>query len=398
MSGILQPLLRPVLQPVLHSVLDPPMRGGGLLKAILKLFANGEQGGMWDFTSPKGLYQDALGTTPVTAVGQPVGLVLDRRFGLARGPELIAQPIEFASPAWAKPPGVAESSGLTIRSTITGTISAPVLEVGKTYELKASFLSSTASTTRIYNNSVGVQNPVVVPTGEDTPDGTYIFTAADESIGIRLGGSGEAVISSFSIRELPGNHLSQDTTAARPTYTEDGALHDGVDDRIQAANAEDWTFLHDGTGGFMGASSIYLGGGRNLSGYYGTQLATAASIGISQGQQNPNLARSQARLAGDGGELSMPASSTESMPVGVVASEMLQHANSHIVRWLNGVEFMDTPYDGFVPSANDPQQAITTHISSRNQMLVRRRMLAINRVLTESEIALVNAWLMEGVE
>ena len=34
------------------------------------------------------LFQDSSGTTPVTAVGQPVGLMLDKRFGTSRGPEL----------------------------------------------------------------------------------------------------------------------------------------------------------------------------------------------------------------------------------------------------------------------------------------------------------------------
>lgn len=43
-----------------------------------RLFANGEQGGWWDPSDFSTQFQDSAGTTPVTAVGQPVGKVLDK--------------------------------------------------------------------------------------------------------------------------------------------------------------------------------------------------------------------------------------------------------------------------------------------------------------------------------
>lgn len=45
---------------------------------ILKLFSNGEQGFYYDPNDLSTMYQDAAGTTPVTAAGQPVGLMLDK--------------------------------------------------------------------------------------------------------------------------------------------------------------------------------------------------------------------------------------------------------------------------------------------------------------------------------
>lgn len=45
---------------------------------IQKLFANGEQGFFYDPNDLSTLYQDAAGTIPVTAAGQPVGLILDK--------------------------------------------------------------------------------------------------------------------------------------------------------------------------------------------------------------------------------------------------------------------------------------------------------------------------------
>lgn len=45
---------------------------------IQKLFANGEQGFYYDPSDIGTMYQDAAGTVPVTAVGQPVGLIRDK--------------------------------------------------------------------------------------------------------------------------------------------------------------------------------------------------------------------------------------------------------------------------------------------------------------------------------
>jgi hypothetical protein len=42
------------------------------------LFASGEQGAWYDPSDLSTLFQDSTGTTPVTAVGQPVGLMLDK--------------------------------------------------------------------------------------------------------------------------------------------------------------------------------------------------------------------------------------------------------------------------------------------------------------------------------
>ena len=45
---------------------------------VSKLFANNEQGLYYDPNDLSTMYQDAAGTVPVTAVGQPVGLMRDK--------------------------------------------------------------------------------------------------------------------------------------------------------------------------------------------------------------------------------------------------------------------------------------------------------------------------------
>ena len=47
-------------------------------KYVAGMFGSGEQGVWYDPSDLSTMYQDAYGTTPVTAVGQPVGLILDK--------------------------------------------------------------------------------------------------------------------------------------------------------------------------------------------------------------------------------------------------------------------------------------------------------------------------------
>lgn len=49
-----------------------------LPQIVSSLFSNGEQGAWYDPSDLSTMYQDAAGTIPVTAVGQPVGKILDK--------------------------------------------------------------------------------------------------------------------------------------------------------------------------------------------------------------------------------------------------------------------------------------------------------------------------------
>lgn len=60
------------------------------------LFSGGEQGGWYDYSDMSTLFQDSAGSTPVTAVEQPIGRVLDKS---GRGNHLI-QATSAARPAW----------------------------------------------------------------------------------------------------------------------------------------------------------------------------------------------------------------------------------------------------------------------------------------------------------
>lgn len=72
MSSVSRSVGRPVSRSVLVGQLN------NLASIIKSIFATGEQGFAYDPNDLTTLYQDAAGTVPVTAVGQPVGLMLDK--------------------------------------------------------------------------------------------------------------------------------------------------------------------------------------------------------------------------------------------------------------------------------------------------------------------------------
>ena len=79
--------------------------------SVLNWFAAGEQGAWYDPSDLTTLFQDSAGTTPVTAVEQPVGLMLDKSKGLALGAELVTNGDFATDTGWNKGVGVTISGG-----------------------------------------------------------------------------------------------------------------------------------------------------------------------------------------------------------------------------------------------------------------------------------------------
>ena len=236
------------------------------------LFQNGEQGGFWDFTNPNGLFQDATGTVPVVAFGDPIGMATD------------------------------------------------------------------------------------------------------------LSGN--------------GNHLLQTTVSARPAYTAQGALHDGVDDILRATDAGDWGFLTDGSGGLLGASGSF--GGMSTQNFFAsTQSNAAVSTGVSVGGYITTSGGGiylGATARHHGGTI---ASSNNNPPVSdnelfaTIAITDGEQITGYRGPALYGTRVYESALEGENPLSTG---------TSTTSVRTARRIIAISRVLTESDLALVNAWLMEGVE
>jgi hypothetical protein len=76
----------------IHLPILRRLRSGGSAFSPISLFAASEPGVWYDPSDLTTMFQDAAGTTPVTAVEQPVGLRLDKSRGLVLGTELVTTP------------------------------------------------------------------------------------------------------------------------------------------------------------------------------------------------------------------------------------------------------------------------------------------------------------------
>lgn len=197
---------------------------------IMSLFAAGEQGFWYDPSDFSTLFQGTAGTVPVTAVGQSVGLVLDKSKGLVLGPELrTATAVVLGS--WTQSGGVVTAPGSAGVDSASFTLSSPTV-VGRFYEVlipnnmpSDAFFVDFGSGTGSRVNSLSASTQRIILTC--TAPGTVIRVG-------RWSGSPTGTIGPISVRELPGNHATQNNASQRPILRQNGSLYylefDGTDD------------------------------------------------------------------------------------------------------------------------------------------------------------------------
>jgi hypothetical protein len=174
------------------------------------------------------LYQDTIGTIPVTTPGQAVALMLDKSRGLALGPELVVNgTFDTDVSGWTLVGGgTIAAVGGRLRVTSNGTLTRARAEfptvVGKTYNLVFDAYRGTAVNYLFYAGPTTGTNTYVNKT---SPDGTtnlkFVATSTSLWIDFFCGTSTAGLYSeldNISVRELPGAHATQATAASRPTY------------------------------------------------------------------------------------------------------------------------------------------------------------------------------------
>lgn len=225
--------------------------GGRLLRRYnpaKALFGAGEQGIWLDPSDFSTMFQDNLGATPVTAVGQTVGLIMDKSQNRALGPELVANG-SFASgnSGWALlgvgntttfNGGAAQIQG----DTAPGLRRSGIMTIGKVYQV--SF--------RV-RRIVGTATPFVVPNillpaiGSEWQTITAIRAASNANFDVGLSGAATGSIlevTDISVKEVLGNHATQGTAASRmvlgrhPASGVRNILNGGSED---LANTSVWT-------------------------------------------------------------------------------------------------------------------------------------------------------------
>lgn len=214
-----------------------------LAAQIAALFAAGEQGVLYDPADFSTMFQDAAGTTPVTTVGQPVGLALDKSKGLVLGPELVTNG-DFSSGATGWTAGDAATT-LSVANGVlritngdaTGayaTQSTTVPVVGKTYKVTIQVVTKPASNAARFIFG-GYDSGNTLNVGTTTTHVTATTTGGLIISNGNTGVNGEyAEYDNISVRELPGNHGKQATSTARPLRQASPTRidYDGVDDTL----------------------------------------------------------------------------------------------------------------------------------------------------------------------
>jgi hypothetical protein len=183
------------------------------------LFENGEEGVWFDPSDYTTLFQDSAGTTPVTAVEQPVGLMLDKSKGLVLGSELVTNG-DFSSGAnWTAATGWSIGGGVASCNAIAGANldQTLVTTIGKIYAVSYTITSYTSGS--VYARFTGSVNVTGVSRSSAGTFTEYINATSNNSV-FRMRSSDIGFVGSIdniSVRELPGNHAYQSTSASRPT-------------------------------------------------------------------------------------------------------------------------------------------------------------------------------------
>ena len=185
------------------------------VQRAINILKSAGPGAWYDPSDLTTLFQDSAGTTPVTAVEQPVGLVLDKSQGLVLGPELAG-----LGTAWqGYGTGISLSGGqMLFSATPAGqlVLRGTSLTAGRTYAIEFTVASISGGSiamlvggggTTANATAPGTYRAIVRATAVDGPY-LWVYTATTT-----------AVITSASCREIPGNHAIQPTATSRPTLS-----------------------------------------------------------------------------------------------------------------------------------------------------------------------------------
>ena len=221
---------------------------GNLTALARSMFAMGEQGFFYDPNDLSMMFQDAAGTVPVTAAGQPVGLILDKSKGLALGSNLIPNGSFSSDTAWGKgagwtiADGVARFDGSAAFSNLGNTTPSSINGKWLMVDFDLSNVGASVAQVRVLASGVLAATIPVSGAGKYS---AMVLGGSVPSIGIQTQGQSGAnyafTLDNVSVKEAFGNHAYQTTSASRPILRQNavtGANYlefDGTDDFLQTA-------------------------------------------------------------------------------------------------------------------------------------------------------------------
>jgi len=247
-----------------------------------QLFSNGEQGAWYDPSDFSTLFQDDAGVTPVTAVAQPVRLILDKSRGVSLGSQLMPNGGPFVNTTgWSGAASAtvsAVSGNLRItRGATAGAQSATAqytgAVIGAWYALTVNIVANPSNvniTVQSYGNTILANSATSSATGIRT-----IYYKADRTnpfviLRIETGAQNNYVdFSLVSVRASLGNHALAPSASSSPTLQQDsgGFLH----------------LLFDGSNDCMSSNTIDFTGTNKITAWAGlTKLSDAARAMVAE--------------------------------------------------------------------------------------------------------------------
>lgn len=251
------------------------------------LFANGEPGGWFEANDSTTLFTDVAGATPASSPGDAIALQLDKSQGLTLGPELVTNGGFDSDTDWtdlSTGTGSAIISGgnlsvTTVDASNRGARSQSFTTTpGMNYKFTWELVSGSGGQIRVGTASQSSNIALLLPTAEGA-----FFTATTTTTHIYFGtgvGATTVVYDNISVKELPGNHRTQATVAARPLY----ALHPvgGVRNELVSTDTlatQDVTVTAaERTLSFKGTGTVTLSGASTAGPLVGTGAEDIVSL------------------------------------------------------------------------------------------------------------------------
>ena len=314
---MIRPIARPVMRPIASAIANAIHR-----MTPADLFQDGTIGVWYDPSDFTTLYQDAAGTTPVTALEQSVGLMLDKSRGLAVGAEAFANTFDSVGVGWSYSNGT-----LTAAAASSGNSSYANVVTNNRRYIVTFTVTRTAGTLQFYQSGTLISSIIA--------SGTYTYRSMGTGGNNRLQftSSGfEGAITGISIKEIAGNHAYQTTSGARPVVTArvNQLLNTGFAGAVAGTPGTaptSWTFPVSGGATAISGSTITLSAtaarhfiGQSVTVNASQSYTATAKIGLVSGSILINQAMSIAGTAA-GGTISyfvngVAASATDALPAG----------------------------------------------------------------------------------